>query len=139
MFHGIPLIYAGQESGARVSPSLFERQLVDKPAHNNEIFAFYRRLIHERRSKPAIRSRTLAVPQIKIPDRVLAFEKYTDDETILVVLNFSSKPETITIPDQYRGSESINLKDGYQSYIEDSVKVGAYGVCLIKKQSAGVS
>jgi glycosidase len=139
MIYGIPLIYAGQEYGARIRPSLFERPLENDSEYNSEIFAFYRRLIHQRQNSAALRCRQLNVAQMKIPDRVLAFEKLVKDETVLVLLNFSNDRFSVTIPDQYTYSEVIDLKNGHQLQIVDSVHIDSFGVYLIKKQSEGIS
>lgn len=60
------------------------------------MFSFYRRLIAERRSSPALRRGSYR--SMKSPKSVFAYLREADGERRLVALNFSSRPARVTIP-----------------------------------------
>ncbi|MBE3576295.1 MAG: alpha-galactosidase [Limnochordales bacterium] len=85
---GIPMIYAGQEIGATVRPSLFDPFKVDWSTRNESILQLYRQLINLRQSSAALRRGELVPITISQAEGVLAFGRILGDETILVLANF---------------------------------------------------
>ncbi len=87
---GVPLIYNGQEIGAREYTSLFDRQPVDWQQSNQQLYRIYRTLIQLRRQYKALWSNQYYWYNDEDRERVLVFEKYAD-QPLLVAINFSNK------------------------------------------------
>jgi len=88
--NGLPLLYNGQEIGARHSLSLFENDQIDWMEQNENLFAFYRKLINLRREHPALYSKALITLAAE-NRQTLVYLKQAEKENILVILNFSEQ------------------------------------------------
>jgi glycosidase len=87
---GVPLIFAGQERGIAHRPELFEKDPVPWTGGRPEALDFHRALIRLRKDHPALARgswRALAADS----DRALTFLRAHEDETIVVILNFSTE------------------------------------------------
>jgi len=85
---GLPLIYAGQETGISRRPSLFERSSVPWFSGDEELAGEYARLISLRANSDALREGSL-FPVTSSEPTLLAFLRRTAEECVLVVLNFA--------------------------------------------------
>lgn len=93
---GIPLIYNGQEIGAVDKPSLFEREPIKWAVVDCETNEYYRKLLKLRNDNEVLRKGDLKRIETNSP-MALAFTRTTNQETILVVINFSDKPEKVKL------------------------------------------
>ncbi len=75
----------------RVNPDYRERNVAAQRQDPNSVFHWYRRLIALRRTSPALR-RGAYRPLIRRPVHALAYLREAPEQTLLVALNFSSRP-----------------------------------------------
>jgi glycosidase len=95
---GLPLIYAGQEKGAAILPSLFDKLTVDWNKTNDEVSDFYRRLFQLYREYHCLRD-----GQIEFLDgdnsSVLAMKIADTQKTLYALLNFCGNAVTLQCPE----------------------------------------
>jgi glycosidase len=103
LMYGIPLIYCGQEFGLKKTPTLFEKDQIDWEQFNRPVFNFYQKMIGLRKKYPAFSSRQMTPVGNDHPDQVVSFEKGSDNQKILAIINFSQKDLTckIKLSDEY--------------------------------------
>jgi len=98
-FPGVPLLYNGQETGSAVKLGLFEKITVDwnaQPAFR----VFYTELFALRKAHAALRTGAMKRVASAGSASVYSFVRSQGRESMLVVYNFSSTPETavLTLP-----------------------------------------
>lgn len=95
---GMPLIYNSQEAGETKRLAFFERDPIDWQSH--EIGDFYRQLITIKKSIPALFNGPFGATMIQVPgshmDKVFAFVRQQGNDKVLVILNFSDAPVSVT-------------------------------------------
>jgi cyclomaltodextrinase len=96
---GAPLIYAGQEFGQRGRRDALAWEHADEPLRDH-----VRTLAAAREEQPALSAdadfaAATHTVQEGSPDRVVAYRRATDEEAVVVVLNFEGDPATVTVPD----------------------------------------
>ncbi|EMA48612.1 alpha-amylase family glycosyl hydrolase [Halococcus salifodinae] len=105
---GVPMIYYGQERGVPT-----DRGTMRWYDGDADLTKFHRRLVTLRNEYPAFRAPGVEPVACDIhtgdPDRVVAYERGTADERLVVVLNFDSDP-AIVAPD--RAVEQTDLFGG---------------------------
>lgn len=84
---GIPLLYAGQEFGEAVKPSLFEKQVLNRQQGAAAFYEFYHQLIQVRQQSLALRAGEYLPITNTRKDDLLSFCRKIKDEIILVVAN----------------------------------------------------
>ena len=84
-YPGVPCVYYGDEIGLGVGSGMNSRQCMswDPSTWDMELQAFYRTLIHLRRTSPALLDGGFQV--LWIEDDTLVYQRDTDDVTVLVV------------------------------------------------------
>jgi glycosidase len=87
--HGLPLIYNGQEWGASATPSLFERQPIERNESDERFLRITQKLIGLRKKHPALSSGQYFFFDTALRDNVLVFDK---GNTLRVMVNFSPHP-----------------------------------------------
>ena len=95
--YGVPLIYNGQEWGESQKPTLFDKVHINWDKRDDEIRAFYKKLIRLRKLHPALPSRQLTPVGNNQPDKIISFLKSAEQERILVVLNTAEKEFKIAL------------------------------------------
>jgi alpha-amylase len=98
----MPLLYTGQEVSLKKRLRFFEKDTVDW--HGPSLADFYSAVFALKHRQPALANGPWGGPQVKLAtdgggDRVYAFTRTRDDNTVLVALNFSDKPASVA----YRG------------------------------------
>ena len=88
---GIPLVYNGQEIGAKDYLSLFEPQALDWKLENKRIKSIYTRLLYLRKHFLELSGKKIRIHSQA--DNILIFEK----ENILVILNFKKYEQTLSV------------------------------------------
>ena len=96
---GVPLVFAGQEVGIAHRPDLFEKDVVPWSEGNSDTRAFYKNQVQVRREHAALRRGSLVICTTDQPERILAFMRKTEEETLLAVFNFSAERTDVTIED----------------------------------------
>ncbi|HEY8241617.1 MAG TPA: alpha-amylase family glycosyl hydrolase, partial [Kiritimatiellia bacterium] len=96
---GVPLILAGQEVGVARRADLFVKDLVPWRDGDATLRDFYKGLIDARRKHPSLRHGSLVIRKTDQPDRVLAFTRESDEETMLALFNFSGEPAEVRVAD----------------------------------------
>ena len=89
----------------RVNPDLQTRNVEAQRADPNSLLNFYRQLIALRRQSPALVRGTYRA--LSRPISVWAYERVTDDQRMLIVLNFFSRPARIGV--EGRGAWRVRL------------------------------
>ncbi len=89
---GMPLVYYGQEVGMTEMRGPMRWELV-----GNEMYRFYKKLIHLRRSEPAFTAKTLEFVPTSAADNVLAYFRKSGGSNFLVVINFSGAAQQVTV------------------------------------------
>jgi glycosidase len=95
--NSLPLIYTGQEASLKKRLRFFEKDTVDWSGPS--LAPFYRRLIDLKHDNPALWNGAAGGAEVKLTtdggDRVYAFSRTRDTNTVLVVVNFSDAPITV--------------------------------------------
>jgi glycosidase len=96
---GVPLIYNGMEVGDTTesgAPALFEKLLIFWPIAERrpEFPRFYKQIIALRKSHDALRNGELKWLRNSDEARVIAYQRRSKDEEILIAINFSNLPFT---------------------------------------------
>jgi glycosidase len=122
---GIPLLYAGQELGALSTPSLFEKEVLPWNNSNRKIFNFYKRLISARKKYRALSCGSLHVLRHNQHDKVVAFNKQSAEQNVLVILNFSAAKTFLKIEADHNliSRELLDLLND-QLYLDSDIKRG---------------
>lgn len=102
-FPGVPLIYNGEEVGNDKKLDLFEKVEIDW-SKNKEFREFYAKIGSLRHAHPALRRGTYRSISHTAGPKVLVFSRHTDDDHVLIVVNFAREPKSVTIdiPDEMR-------------------------------------
>jgi Alpha amylase, C-terminal all-beta domain len=121
----MPLIYNGQEAGNRKRLKFFEKDpIVWKPDPEGDL---YKKLIALKTKNTALwnahwGARMIDVPNSS-PNAVFSFVRQNDHDKVFAVINFSSKPQTVTFKDNlYHGTYTEYLS-GESAQLDASSKV----------------
>jgi len=87
---GIPLIYNGQEIGAKKDVSLFDKDTIDWTSPDENLYQKYKTLIVLRKDYVAMRSKRYCFPEHKQARDVLIYIK-EGEPGLLVLINFRNK------------------------------------------------
>ncbi len=90
---GVPLIYNGQEFGDTNNLSLFEKETMLRDTsseRSRRFYAFYKKLFNFRKNSLALRRGEMIKAKTLNDDKVYAFWRKFENETVLVVANLST-------------------------------------------------
>lgn len=98
---GVPMLYAGQEFGARAPKTIEESklpwELLDGP-DGQALCRHYAALAYLRHTQPALQQNNFAPLLVDPERRLLAFQRWTDDGNLVVVaLNFAPFDQTVAL------------------------------------------
>ena len=122
---GVPMIYYGQERGV-------EDQRGTMRWHDGDqtLTDFHRRLVSLRDDHPALRADGTDPLAVEVSegdsDRVVAYERVTDDERLVVVLNFGADLATVVLDRDVDPTDLLSgteVGDGDTLRVEDAVVV----------------
>jgi len=99
MHRSIPLIYSGQEEPNRKRIKFFEKDPLEFGKY--QMAGFYKTLLGERKKNPALATDG-TFRKIKVGDEtaLYAFIREKIGHKVVVIINFSKKEQTISIPDE---------------------------------------
>lgn len=113
----LPLIYSGQEEPFLDSISFFYKDTISFGKYEREFF--YKNLLLLRKQNPAL---AVDASYKKIlssnDDAIFAFIREKDNRKVLVILNFSNKPQTTTLKAEIKGLPE-NLFNGKPEILND--------------------
>lgn len=96
---GVPLLYNGQEADLDDRLEFFERDPIEWK--ETELTAFYKKLCNMRTTNPVLRhgveGGSFDILRNSEPKKVMAYKRSKDDNELLTIINFSSKPVKVTI------------------------------------------
>jgi hypothetical protein len=101
LWHGLPLLYSGQELPNRKRLQFFEKDAIEW-SHEPQLHAFYKTLLNLKYEHPALaasgESRTVYL-NTDHADKVFAFRRMVGDAEVVVMLNFSEWPLDVKLYD----------------------------------------
>jgi alpha-amylase len=112
MYRSLPLIYSGQEDGNKKRIQFFEKDPIAWTG-KYELSGFYKTLLMLRKNNPALAA-DASFKKINTGDSsaIYAFVREKENKKILVVLNLSSKPQSLKIADTSLASMAVNVFSG---------------------------
>lgn len=87
---GNPLVYNGQEIGIDQALAFFEKDPIEW--HENEFREFYQKLLWTYRNHPALYNGSIRKLKSDNDDQIYAFVRNQEDDEVVVIVNFSSRP-----------------------------------------------
>ena len=129
-WHGMPLIYSGQELPNHKRLKFFDKDEIEW-TDQVELHDFYRSLIRLHATHPAILAGAAACPQWLATDRndvVLAYARSYADQQLLVVLNCSSDQQTVNFSSAAINGNYTDAISGIPvAILNESLDLPAYG------------
>lgn len=120
IYQSIPLIYSGQEEPNKKRLKFFVKDTIEWKQYAME--PFYKTLLYLRKSNPALAYDAAYKKLITTSDTaVFAFLRQNSSHKVLVVLNFSSKPQKFYINDAAINGEPENIFLGKPEKLSDKV------------------
>ncbi|HMA63369.1 MAG TPA: alpha-amylase family glycosyl hydrolase [bacterium] len=107
---GVPMIYAGQEIGAKENPSLFDKDSIKWKQKDAQFIKFYQKLINLRRNYSAFAQGEIRFKTNSEDESVLTFLRSVDDEKFIIVANISDQPRLVNC----MAGLSVRLKNFYK-------------------------
>ncbi len=99
-WHGIPLIYSGQELPNMKRLMFFDKDTIEWKG-NYGLHDFYEKLLHLRKSNPALISGNKETAAVRLitndPHKVLAYKRKSGEREVLVILNLSKQDLVVEI------------------------------------------
>ncbi len=125
--HSIPLIYSGQEEPFLDSISFFYKDTISFSKYARE--KFYKTLLQLRKDNPALAANA-SFKKVKAGDEksVYAFVREAAGKKVLVILNLSSKEQTIQLTDAALYGEPYNVFMGNKEPLKETAwKIEPWG------------
>lgn len=118
IYQSIPLIYSGQEEPNKKRLKFFVKDTIEWKQY--AMAPFYKTLLHLRKSNPAL-AYDAAYKKLSTSSdtAVFAYLRQSGNHKVLVVLNFSSKPQKFYINDAAINGEPENIYLGKPEKISD--------------------
>jgi alpha-glucosidase len=125
----------------KIHPNHVTRNVERQQSDPRSLLNFYRKLLKVRKTHPALQ-RGMFIPLIHNPQRVLAYLRQDETESILVALNFVRRPSKLALGGELtRRSWEIlvsNREKSQPSIDKGWLKLEGYEVCiLVQKEPAG--
>jgi len=134
---GVPLMYNGQEADLDKRLEFFERDPIEWK--ETELTDFYKNLCNLRTTNPALRhgveGGSFEILRNSEPKKVMAYKRVKDDNELLTIINFSSKPVTATIRTGLMGGTYRNVFTGEEVEIRPRkpVNLEAWNYLVLSK------
>lgn len=134
---GIPLIYSGQEAGNYRRLSFFDKDQIEWK--EDKMATLLQKMAHLRKTNPALwscsNSVNYRVMETSEPGQILAFERFSGDNALLVILNLSYSVVRFNLHSQPVHSQYQDLMSGITTYIGDNacMELPAFGYSVFVK------
>jgi glycosidase len=119
---GIPLIYAGQETGRSSTIPFFTKSPIDWTANPDMVLA-YQKMMEIRKNHEALKTGSL-FPYSS--NDVVAFTKTTTAQKVLVMVNVRNSNVAYTVPSELQNTSWTNLFTGQTETLGTSVALAPY-------------
>ncbi|MDR3626603.1 MAG: glycoside hydrolase family 13 protein [Ignavibacteriaceae bacterium] len=106
-----PMVWPGVKYETEVSDPLGRKRDPDKVAFDTKLFNWYRRLISIRNANKILSEGSLEFIYTDNTNKVLGYKRTLNNDTILVILNNSSKNNLVTMKLDYSKSKSVSLRN----------------------------
>ena len=132
---GIPLIYSGQELPSLKRLKFFDKDPIEWTGQN-QLHDFYKALARLRKTHPAVDNGGQGFPLMVATthnDKVFAYLRQYNNRQVLVVLNLSPQPVSVTLPEGYVQGIFSNIFDGKLFTITPglSIEMNAWGYLVL--------
>ncbi|WP_291857032.1 alpha-amylase family glycosyl hydrolase [Marinilabilia sp.] len=128
---GVPLVYSGQEVGFPEQLSFFEGNANKIDWDINAGYkAEYERLLNLRQDSPALRRGTFT--NLNTAD-VMAFEKVTTDDSVLVIVNVRNNSVRYIVPEALQETVWQNAYSETQTTLGSKVELAPYEYLILRK------
>lgn len=124
---GMPLIYSGQESGESKRLEFFEKDEIEWGDYSKA--SFYQTLLKAKKQNKALWNGPFGgeMKRINSGTEVMAFERKTDGDAVLVMVNLTDQEQTTTILAHYHEIKDIFTGEAYDIHDEASFTLEPYG------------
>ena len=141
---GVPLLYNGMEVGDATEsgdPALFEKVPVFwQPKGRDSFRETYRQLIALRHQHPALRGGTVEWLENSATQNVVSFLRGGPGEELVTVVNFSNRPQQVTIQVAHAGEFAPVLSGGAKAderpAVLPSLNLGAFEWIVFRRPAA---
>ncbi len=129
---GMPLIYYGQEMGAKKMRGAMPWEEV-----GNSLFRFYRRLTHLRKKYRAFTTGELEFLSVAGSNQVLAYLRQAGEHRFLVLINFSSQSQDFSLSRaDFQGLNyvfgDVELGPGIHHFRAEQLHLNSYGFLILR-------
>jgi glycosidase len=125
---GVPLLYNGQEIGYPYQLSFFNRTPINWSL-NPGITDDYKKLLQIRHESEAVRKGTL---EHFASNDVVAFQRKSGDETVLVLVNVRNKTLEYELPAKIANTNRINQMTQNEVKLGNSIQLAAFEYLILK-------
>ena len=123
--------FSSEKPWLPVHPNYKNRNVAAQQKDKNSIFNFTRQLIALRKKHQTLR-RGEIIPLTETPRDLMAYLRKDSDEKILVILNFSKKKKTFTLP---KGSWKVLFSEKRKGEFKEEITLLPHEVLLLFKPS----
>ena len=127
--HGIPLVFNGQEVGARAHPysttQIFSADQTIRQRSSHGLFDYYNHLAYIRSKFPAFHSNNFEEVPVSPSTHVFSFRRWEEGQNIFTIINMGSGSvsATISLP-----VDELDLEDDTPYYLSDLITGNYYEV-----------
>jgi len=139
-FPGIPHVYYGEEVGLSGTLNNGTRQAMpwDNNSWDNELRYFYKECINLRKNNTVFYYSDFSFVEHNGPEDIIVYKRQSEKDTALIVVNKSSKQETISIKDNINKNLRIlissNNRMNKQTIDIKKLEIGPYGYYVISSE-----
>ncbi len=133
-YPGSPCIYYGDEIGMTggQDPGCRKCMEWDTSKQNQELFHHIQSLIKLRKQQPLLaNSGEFSFVPSDDETPFIAYERKTEDEAVLVILNTESKPQEFSLPEAYMSETITTLWNGGSKMLKETIELQPYGMSII--------
>ena len=123
---GMFTIFYGDEVGMHGIGNLLNRGTYPWGHEDIELLEFYKRLIKSRKSEEFLRKADVRI--IRIDENQFVYERYDDNNKVLVITSRVNNETEIELPKEYENAKVVFSIDG-----SDKNTLAPYGAIVLKK------
>ena len=123
---GMFTIYYGDEVGMHGIGNLLSRGTYPWGHEDTELLEFYKRLVKSRKSEEFLRKADVRI--LRIDENQFVYERYDDDNKIIVITSRVNHKTEIVLPEEYVNAEIVFSIEGCNKHT-----LAPYGAIVMKK------